>query len=368
MKKSKKKIFLFLLASIIFLIASFGSAYAATNITIYLDGQQLKPPVDPMVKDSRVLVPLRLISESLGATVNYYSADKKIEILLDGDEIILYVNKKDVWVNSEKDTLDVPATVINNYTLVPIRFVSENLNVKVDWDNTLKRVNLTRIKQLILASLTEEERFFQNELLGYINDARSEIGLEELVLFDKLTTIARLHAKDMALNNFFSHNSPTYGNPNNRANDQGMDNISEVIAFGYPDARSVFDAWMDSSTHRAIILDADARFIGIGKYQLNSGNDSIYMVCDLFSGDGVIISDRKTKISGNTLAIDVYLLKAQPLIIYRLDPADSSRYLDRKTIELDPDDDNWLHLEIEFWDQGTFMINLSSDVLTVNNS
>lgn len=363
----KNRGWLLIFLTVVFCFAFMSTALAATNISIYLDNQKLTCPVDPVVKDGRILVPVRLVSESIGATVNYYSTEKKIEIIQNGSTIILYVNKKDVYVNGVKSTLDVPATVINNYTLVPLRFVSENLNLLVAWDNAEKKVSLTKIKELTLTLLTEQELAFQNELLGYINQARTAIGLNEVILFDKLTTIARLHTKDMAINNFFSHTSPSFGDPQERARTQGMDNIAEVIAYGYPDAKSVFEAWMDSPTHREILLDADARFIGIGKYQKENGNDSIYAACDLFKGTGIIIANRQKKISGNTLPVDVFTLTSQPLIIYKLDPADTSRYLERQTINVAPDSDNWIHYDLELWDEGVFLVSFGQDILKIDN-
>lgn len=100
-------------------------------------------PASAVIKDSRVLVPLRAIFESLDATVDYDSASKTITGRQNDRLIILRINDKTASVNGKKVTLDVPASIIKGSTLVPVRFIGESLGADVVWANNTVLINST---------------------------------------------------------------------------------------------------------------------------------------------------------------------------------------------------------------------------------
>lgn len=89
--------------------------------------------VNTFNQESRVLVPIRAIFESLNATVNYDSSTKTITGNQDGKVIILKVDDKVASVNSDKVKLDVPAQIIKDNIVVPVRFIGEALGTNVVW-------------------------------------------------------------------------------------------------------------------------------------------------------------------------------------------------------------------------------------------
>lgn len=98
-----------------------------------------------------------------------------------------------------------------------------------------------------------------------VNQERSANGCGALERDSRLDTAARLHAEDMAANDYFSHTSQDGRTPTDRANAQGYEGgVGENIAMGYPDAESVMEGWMNSEGHRANILNCDYEVIGIG--------------------------------------------------------------------------------------------------------
>lgn len=111
----------------------------------------------------------------------------------------------------------------------------------------------------------------QNEMLGYINAARSQQGLAPLVLDQKLCEGAFLKSKDMAVNNYFSHTSPTYGSPFDMMKSLGISyrTAGENIAKNFS-VKGAHDAFMNSSGHRANILNSSYHKIGLGFYQQGS--------------------------------------------------------------------------------------------------
>jgi uncharacterized YkwD family protein len=108
----------------------------------------------------------------------------------------------------------------------------------------------------------------QQEMLSYINQARAEAGVKPLTLDKKLCDGAYLKSKDMAVNNYFSHTSPTYGSPFAMMSSLGISyrTAGENIAMN-SSVKGAHDAFMNSSGHRANILNASYGKVGLGFYQ-----------------------------------------------------------------------------------------------------
>ena len=106
-------------------------------------------------------------------------------------------------------------------------------------------------------------------VLKLVNAERAKAGLRPLTLSDKLTNIAYKKAKDMADKNYFSHQSPTYGSPFDMLKQFGVSYsyAGENIAAGQKSAEEVMNSWMNSSGHRANILNKNYTQIGVGFYR-----------------------------------------------------------------------------------------------------
>lgn len=104
------------------------------------------------------------------------------------------------------------------------------------------------------------------EILGLVNMERQKAGLAPFLHSEELSKVARAKSQDMAKNNYFSHNSPTYGDPFTMIRNFGIQyrTAGENIAKGYSSAQSVMNGWMNSSGHRANILNPAFGKIGIG--------------------------------------------------------------------------------------------------------
>lgn len=105
-------------------------------------------------------------------------------------------------------------------------------------------------------------------ILLLVNNERSKQGLNKLTLSDTLTPIATLKSKDMADKNYFSHTSPTYGSPFEMLQKYGVSykSAGENIAAGQKTANEVMNSWMNSSGHRANILNSKYTELGVGYY------------------------------------------------------------------------------------------------------
>lgn len=122
-----------------------------------------------------------------------------------------------------------------------------------------------------------------NQVLQLVNAERKKQGLSALTLSKELTSIANTKAKDMSVNRYFDHRSPTYGTPFEMLQKFGVSykSAGENIAAGQKTPEQVMESWMNSSGHRANILNKSYTELGVGFYA--GGSYDTYWV-QLFVG------------------------------------------------------------------------------------
>ena len=101
-----------------------GIAAAEESITVTVNGSRLLFDTDPVTESDRTLVPLRVIFESLGATVRWEDAAQTAVAVKGDTEIRISVNNTEMLKNGEVVVLDVPARLIDDSTFGPVRAVS----------------------------------------------------------------------------------------------------------------------------------------------------------------------------------------------------------------------------------------------------
>lgn len=111
-------------------------------VRVILNGRTLQFDVPPIIEDDRTLVPLRVIFEALGAGVEWDGTTQTVKAERHGTIIMLVIGGG-AHINDQSVELDVPAKIVNDRTLVPLRFVSEAMGCRVDWDGATRTVNIT---------------------------------------------------------------------------------------------------------------------------------------------------------------------------------------------------------------------------------
>lgn len=106
---------------------------ANNDISIYVNEQALQCDVTPYIENGRTMVPMRKIFEALNANVDWDDATQTITATKEDAVITLQINNSTLYNNGIAETLDVPPIIVNNSTFVPIRAVSQSLNASVDW-------------------------------------------------------------------------------------------------------------------------------------------------------------------------------------------------------------------------------------------
>lgn len=117
-----------------------GMPMTSGQIQVLIDSkpQQYSPP--PMMMNGSVMVPMRGIFESLGAKVNWNSKTEQVTAMRGRSEVMLKVGDRNAMVNGRQMMLESAPHMYQNAVFVPLRFVSESLGANVKWDASAHRV------------------------------------------------------------------------------------------------------------------------------------------------------------------------------------------------------------------------------------
>ena len=114
------------------------------KVSVKINGEIQTYDQPPVILNDRTLVPLRGIFEALGAVVSWDEKNRTVTATKDGNMIKLTIGSKIALKNGLTINLDQPPQLINDRTMVPVRFVSEALGAEVDWDETTRTVSITQ--------------------------------------------------------------------------------------------------------------------------------------------------------------------------------------------------------------------------------
>lgn len=146
MKKMKKKNVISKILLLLLILSSliFTGFKPQRDIKIYVNGHLIESDQPPLLIDNRTFVPIRVIAESLGATVNYNQEDMTVTIKRDKTNILLTIGDDIARISSDVETrpaiLDAPAFLRNDRTYLPLRSISELFGMQVDWDGGKRAV------------------------------------------------------------------------------------------------------------------------------------------------------------------------------------------------------------------------------------
>lgn len=119
------------------------------SVSVFVKGKDVKFDVPPVIKGGRTLIPVRAVTNALGAQVDWDNETKTITVtkavyssVYGASTTVIEINLDSdiVLVNGEEVKIDVPAQLVNNRTMVPIRFIAQVLNQSVEWDPELESV------------------------------------------------------------------------------------------------------------------------------------------------------------------------------------------------------------------------------------
>lgn len=185
---------------------------------------------------------------------------------------VLIFSKSIVFAAPEYPTTNYVVKSGDSLWKISVRFqvgVSEIISANPQISNP----DLIYPNQVIKVPVLDEVKKIENEVIRLTNIERSKKGLPALKANWQLSRVARYKSNDMLNNNYFSHTSPVYGSPFEMIKNFGIRYTAagENIAKGQPDPKSVVNAWMNSSGHRANILSTKYTEIGVGFAKSKNG-------------------------------------------------------------------------------------------------
>lgn len=239
------------------------------NNKMCVNGEDVQLDAAPFISGDRTFVPLRAISEALKCTVKWNEANCSVIITGSIYKPISKPTLTPTATPAAKPTLAPTATPALKPTLTPTQAPTTIPTVKP----TITPVNTPKPTVIPTAVPTptynppiSDEYMIEQEVLRLVNEVRSQNGLTALSWADDIAEVARAHSKDMISRNFFSHKNPDGLSPFDRLKNAGITYraAAENIAYGQKNAEAVMNSWMNSSGHRANILNSRVKEIGIG--------------------------------------------------------------------------------------------------------
>ena len=97
----------------------------------------------PVIINERTLLPVRAIVEELGGTVEWNENQQEVKLGYENNEIILTIDSTSALLNGTEQTLDTAPVIIGDRTMLPIRFIAESFDLKVEWNGETQEVTIT---------------------------------------------------------------------------------------------------------------------------------------------------------------------------------------------------------------------------------
>jgi parvulin-like peptidyl-prolyl isomerase len=138
----KRLVSVFIVVTMLVSVFCVPEVFAEEGIPVYIDGVAIKSDVPAQIINDRTMVPLRAIFEALGAEVTWDDATRTAVSNRDGMEIRITIGENRLLKNGEEVILDVPAQIVDSRTLVPVRAIAESYDCKVFWDGDKRLVRV----------------------------------------------------------------------------------------------------------------------------------------------------------------------------------------------------------------------------------
>lgn len=132
--------------AVVMAVSSFAVA-AENDISVTVDGNNVVFDQPPVIDNDRTLVPMRAIFEALGAEVDWDGETRTVTSTKGTITVSLAIDSDKMKVGEREVILDVPAKIINDRTMVPVRAVSEAMECKVDWNGEARQVIITSAEE-----------------------------------------------------------------------------------------------------------------------------------------------------------------------------------------------------------------------------
>lgn len=134
----------FILKLLVCLLLLVSTSFASDNIKILVNNSEIYSDVKPFISNGTTYVPLRFISESLNTdSVSWNQNNQSITIKKGSKILNFFINKNYAFINNTRENINGTPIIKDSRTFVPLRIISETLDANVNWDNTTLTVKIT---------------------------------------------------------------------------------------------------------------------------------------------------------------------------------------------------------------------------------
>ncbi|PZE22707.1 stalk domain-containing protein [Paenibacillus xerothermodurans] len=190
----------------------------SSQVSVIMDGQRQHYEQPPVIRNGSTLAPLRAIFESMGAEVTWDAATQTATGRKGDTTVSVSIGKRTAMKNGEPVALDVPAQLINGFTLAPVRFIGEAFDGNLKWHAASRTVQIATSGRSTVGSAalppaqhstaadpsapTEERGFLMQQLDEALNDAQEPDSPESGGLIEWKTVYAITHRSFQAVASF----------------------------------------------------------------------------------------------------------------------------------------------------------------------
>ena len=151
-----RKILIFSCVIMVALIFSLIPVYASPqtdDVTVYMNGEKMEFDVPPVIINDRTMVPMRAIFEKLGCIVAWDDSSQQAIGFKNGKKVVVSIGNNTAYVDGKFQEIDQPPVLLNDRTLVPLRFVSEAYGCEVGWDDATQTVTIINKSDVLVHHL-----------------------------------------------------------------------------------------------------------------------------------------------------------------------------------------------------------------------
>ena len=163
-------------ALLVVLLLTCAGVSAEQPITVEVNKAEVLFDAPPVNVNGRILVPVRAIFESMGATVTWNADTQTVSSRLDGSVVVMTIGQSIMKVNGEPISLDVPPQIISDRTMVPARAAAEALDARVLWLPSENKVSITT--EAFSENLANIKLHTSEKTLSYLGDTTRESAFE----------------------------------------------------------------------------------------------------------------------------------------------------------------------------------------------
>ena len=178
----------------------------------------------PVIVNDRTLLPVRAVVEQMGGTVDWNGEKQEVTLNYGADEIKLTIDSTEAYLNGVTQTLDVAPTVMNDRTMLPIRFIAESFKFGVAWNGDEQTVTITNANSEQEPSKQPEEKPSAKSMVVYFSATGNTKALAEKIAAQSNSDIFEIVPEQA-----YTSDDLNYSNDNCRANKEQHDDSARPV-------------------------------------------------------------------------------------------------------------------------------------------